>query len=116
MPGYVRADLPRWQEAEIRRNLRSDSKQAHLCIEFLENCVLKNALGSDVAAITQRTSFLRKFVVSHVNLEVQRDFEDMDKQHSEVLKEMAAFRGQLGNFKTVFYKRFSPSQNQFLAA
>ena len=70
--------------------------------------MLKNALGSDVAAITQRTSFLRKFVVSHVNLEVQRDFEDMDKQQSEVLKELGSFRGQLGKLKTLFHKRFVP--------
>ena len=108
MPGFFRPDLPRWQKATIRRDLRSDSRRAQECIEFLEARCLLNVLGSDVSNITQRTTFLRSFVVSHVNLEVQRDFEDMDKQHSEVLKEMAAFRGQLGNLKTIFHKRFVP--------
>ena len=108
MPGYVRPELPRWKKAEIRRNLRSDTTRAQQCIESLEEFCLKNALGSDVSNITQSTSFLRSFVVSHVNLEVQRDFQDMDAQHSEVLKEMGSFRGQLGKLKTLFYKRFVP--------
>ena len=108
MPGFVRSELPRWKKAEIRRNLRSDTIRAHECIEFLEARCLLNVPGSDVSNITQRTTFLRSFVVSHVNLEVQRDFQDMHAQRSEVLQEMSSFRGQLGKFKTLFYKRFVP--------
>ena len=62
---------------------RSPAAKAHLNIEFLEKICLESASTADVFAITERVSFLRKVVVSHVNLEIERDFElDMDAQHT----------------------------------
>ena len=62
----------------------------------------------DVPAITERTSFLRAFIVSHVNLEIERDFEDMDAQYTELLKEMGAFRGQLSKLNSKVFKASDP--------
>jgi hypothetical protein len=108
MPGYVRAEIPRWKKQANRRVLRSDAAKAQLCIEFLERSCLKSASAVDVSAITERTSFLRSLVVSHVNLEIERDFEDMDAQHTQLLKEMGAFRGQLSKLNSKIFKTSDP--------
>ena len=87
MPGYVRSEIPWWKKATNRRVLQSDAAKAHLNIEFLEKICLESAsLTADVSAITGRVSCLRKFIISHVNLEIERDFENMDAQHTQLLK------------------------------
>jgi len=108
MPGYVRAEIPRWKKQANRRVLRSDAAKAHLDIEALEKICLQSASTADVPAITRRFSFLRSFVVSHVNLEIERDFEDMDAQHTQLLKEMGAFRGQLSKLNSKIFKTSDP--------
>ncbi len=44
------------------------------------NICLASAATADVPAIAVRFSFLRKFIVSHVNLEIERDFEAFFKR------------------------------------
>ena len=112
MPGYVRAEVPRWKKAANRRVLRSDAAKANLNIEFLEKFCLQSASTADVSAITLRFSFLRNFIVSHVNLEIERDFEDMDAQHTQLLKEMGAFRGQLSKLNSKVFNASDPGKGK----
>ena len=100
MPGYNCAEIPRWKKAAYRRVLRSDAAKAHLDLEVLEKICLASAATADISAITGRVLFLRKFIVSHVNSEIERDFEDMNAQHTQLLKEMGAFRGQLSKLNS----------------
>ena len=65
-------------------------------------------LQVDVSAITERTSFLRSFIVSHGNLEIERDFENVEAQHTEVLKELGSFRGQLNKLNSKSFKASDP--------
>ena len=55
-----------------------------------------------------RVSFLLKFIVSHVNLEIERDFENMEAQHTQLFKEMGAFRGQLSKLNSKIFKTSDP--------
>lgn len=116
MPGYVRAEIPRWKKQANRRVLRSDAAKAHLDIEFLEKFCLQSASTADVSAITGRFSFLRKFIVSHVNLEHERDVEDMEAQLSELLKEMGSFRGQLSKLNSKVFKASDPRPGKMTKA